>query len=63
MSLWQKIKMAVRFGRAWGRPPAHTRSFSPKDVRLLLEQAGFVAEESRLLGNRTKALFLVGRKG
>lgn len=63
MTVWQKIKMGVRFARTWGRPPAHARSFSPKDVGLLLEQTGFVVEQSKLIGNRTKALFLVGRKG
>ena len=62
MSLWEKIKMGVRFSRAWGRPPAHTHSFSPEDVESLLVEAGFAVEQSKLIGNRTKALFLVGRK-
>ncbi len=62
MSLWEKIKMGVRFSRAWGRPPAHTHSFSPEDVESLLVEAGFAVEQSKLLGERTKALFLVGRK-
>jgi len=63
MTLWQKIKMGVRFGRAWGRPPAHTRSLSPKDVGLLLEQTGFAVQQAKLIGHRTKALFVVGTKG
>jgi len=62
MSLWQKIKVGVRFASTWGRPPATMRSLSPEDVRSMLEQTGFVVEQSKLTGNRTKALFLVGRK-
>jgi len=62
MSLWEKIKMGVRFAKTWGRPPAHTHSFSPEEVISMLRETDFVIEQSRLLGNRTKALFLVGRK-
>jgi ubiquinone/menaquinone biosynthesis C-methylase UbiE len=62
MSLWQKIKVGVRFARTWGKPPANMRSLSPEDVGSMLEQTGFVVEQSKLLGNRTKAVFLVGRK-
>ena len=62
MSLWEKIKMGVRFAKTWGKPPAHTHSFSPEDVESMLEETGFVIEQSKLIGNRTKALFLVGRK-
>jgi SAM-dependent methyltransferase len=62
MSLWEKIKMGVRFSKAWGRPPAHTHSFSLEDVESMLGETGFVIEQSKLIGNRTKALFLVGRK-
>ncbi|MEW8403474.1 MAG: methyltransferase domain-containing protein [Candidatus Thiodiazotropha taylori] len=63
MSLWQKIYMGVRFARTWGKPPSSTHSFSPEDVESMLQQAGFVVEQSKLVGNRTKALFVVGRKG
>jgi ABC-2 type transport system ATP-binding protein len=62
MSLWQMIKLGVRFVRTWGKPPANARSFSPRDVESMLEQTGFAVEQSKLIGNRTKALFLVGRK-
>ncbi|MBT3011177.1 MAG: methyltransferase domain-containing protein [Candidatus Thiodiazotropha sp. (ex Lucina aurantia)] len=63
MSLWQKIKMGVRFAKTWGKPPPNIRSFSPEDVESMLQETGFVVEQSKLIGNRTKALFVVGRKG
>ena len=62
MSLWEKIKMGVRFAKAWGKPPAHTHSFSLEEVESMLGETGFVVEQSKLIGNRTKALLLVGRK-
>ena len=62
MSLWQKIHMGVRFAKTWGKPPSSTHSFSPEDVESMLQQAGFIVEQSKLIGNRTKALFVVGRK-
>ena len=62
MSLWQKIKMGVRFAKTWGKPPSSTHSFSPEDVESMLQQTGFVVEQSKLIGNQTKALFVVGRK-
>lgn len=62
MSLWEKIKMGVRFAKTWGKPPAHTHSFSPEDVESMLGETGFVIEQSKLIGDRTKALFLVARK-
>jgi len=62
MSVWEKIKMGLRFAKVWGKPPEHTHSFSPKDVESMLGEAGFVIEQSKLLGSKIKALFLVGRK-
>jgi ubiquinone/menaquinone biosynthesis C-methylase UbiE len=62
MSLWEKVKMGLRFAKAWGRPPANVHSFSPENVESMLGENGFVVEQSKLIGNRSKALFLVGVK-
>ena len=62
MKLWDKIKMGVRFSKAWGRPPAHTNSFSPDDLARMMENAGFTVEALKVIGERTKALFAIGRK-
>jgi ABC-2 type transport system ATP-binding protein len=62
MSLWEKIKMGLRFAKVWGKPPAHTHSFSPEDVESMLVKSEFVIEQSKLIGSKIKALFLVGRK-
>ena len=62
MSLWEKIKMGVRYVKAWGKPPANAHSFSSENVEFMLGEAGFIVEQSKLVGDRTKALFLVGVK-
>ena len=62
MKLWDKIKMGLRFVKSWGKPPAHTHSFSPEDLALLIEDAGFTIKESKVIGNETKALYIIGQK-
>ena len=62
MQLWEKIKMGLRFVKSWGKPPAHTHSFSPEDLASMIRDAGFAIETSKLIGSNTKALFIIGRK-
>ena len=62
MKLWEKIKMGVRFLTTWGRPPAHTHSFSPNDLAKMMEYSGFAVETSKVIGTKTKALFVIGKK-
>lgn len=62
LGAWDRIMMAVRFVRAWGRPPAHVHSFSPEDVGAMARKAGFEIDESKLLGGRTNAVFVVASK-
>jgi ubiquinone/menaquinone biosynthesis C-methylase UbiE len=62
MQLWEKIKMVLRFAKSWGKPPAHVHSFSPEDLALMIKDAGFVVKTSKLIGTKTKAVFIIGRK-
>ncbi len=62
MILWEKIKMGVRFVKSWGKPPAHTHSFSPDDLASMMIDAGFTVETSKVLGSKTKAAYIVGQK-
>jgi ABC-2 type transport system ATP-binding protein len=58
----EKIKLGFRFIKVWGKPPQYTHSFSPDSLGLLMESAGFSIEESTLLGDKTKTLYLIGKK-
>jgi len=61
MKLSEIIKLGFRFIKVWGKPPRHTH-FSPNSLCSLIESTGFSIEESKILGNRVKSLFLTGRK-
>jgi ABC-2 type transport system ATP-binding protein len=61
--LWERIKLVVRFLRRWGRPPPHVHWFSPEGLGSMMEEAGFAVQTSRLVGERTKAVYAVGEKG
>ncbi len=62
MRLWEKIKMGLRFVRSWGKPPAHTHSFSPENLASMIKDAGFIIKTSKVIGNKTKALYIIGQK-
>ena len=62
MKLWEKIKMGLRFVKSWGKPPSHTHSFSPENLASMMKDAGFTIKTSKVIGNKTKALYIIGQK-
>jgi hypothetical protein len=63
MNWLERMKLAVRYLRKWGMPPRYGRNrLSPEQLASLVEEVGFRTEEVGLLGKRTKAIYLRGRK-
>lgn len=63
MKWFEMMKMGIRFLRKWGKPPAYSKGkLSPDELCSLVESAGFKVEEVQLMGDKTKALYLRGRK-
>jgi ABC-2 type transport system ATP-binding protein len=62
MNPLEVIKLGFRFMKVWGKPPKYTHRFSPNSLGSLMKTAGFTIEESKLLGDKTKALYLIGKK-
>lgn len=62
MKRWEKFKMGLRFVKSWGKPPAHTHSFSLEDLVSMLNDAEFTVSKSKVIGNTTKALYIIGQK-
>ena len=62
MKPWEKLKMGLRFIKSWGKPPAHTHVFSPEDLTTMMIDAGFAIRTSKVVGIRTKALYIIGQK-
>ena len=58
----EKIKLGFRFLKVWGKPPKYTHSFSLESLGSVMESAGFSIEEAKLLGDKTKSLYLIGKK-
>lgn len=62
MKPFEIIKLGFRFIKVWGKPPRYTHRFTPDSLGSLMASKGFSIEESKILGNKIKSLFLTGRK-
>ncbi len=63
MKWYKKMKLGIRFIKKCGMPPRYFQTnLSPDDLCSLVEGAGFKIEKIQLIGEKTKALYLKGRK-
>jgi ubiquinone/menaquinone biosynthesis C-methylase UbiE len=63
MNWFEKIKLGLKYIKKWGRPPRHSRNnLSPDELSSIVENVDFKVEEVQIMGNKTKALYLKGRK-
>ena len=63
MKRFELMKLGIRAMRKWHKPAPHAKgNLSPDELRSLVESAGFKVEEVQLMGDKTKALYLRGRK-
>jgi len=63
MKWFEKMKLGIRFLKKCGKPPRYAQTnLSPDKFNSLVESAGFKVEEVQLIGGKTKALYLKGRK-
>ena len=58
MGLFQKIAMAYRYFKAFGKPPESSQKLTVEKTCYMLEKEGFTIEESRLLGDVSAAVFV-----
>lgn len=54
--------MGLRFVKSWGKSPAHAHSFSLQDLTSILEDTGFTIKTSKMIGDNTKVLYVIGQK-
>ena len=57
-----RIGASIRFVRKFGIPPRYTRSYSPDELRSLVETAGFSVERVEFIQEKTNFLYLKGTK-
>jgi SAM-dependent methyltransferase len=63
MKRFDRIKLAIRFLRKWGKPcPYFQNGLSPNQLNPLVEKAGFTVQESQVIGDKSKAVYLKATK-
>ena len=63
MKRFERIKLVIRFLRKWGKPcPSFRSDLSPSNLNPLVEKAGFTVQESEVIGDRSKAVYLKARR-
>ena len=62
MSFFKMMKMGFRYLKKWGKPAPYNNNLNPDKLTKIAEEAGFVVEESKLIGKDTKALCLRAKK-
>ena len=62
MSFVKKMALGIRFLRRYGRPCSYSRNLRPEKLVGMVREAGFVVEESKLLGEDAKVVCLRGKK-
>jgi ubiquinone/menaquinone biosynthesis C-methylase UbiE len=62
MSFVQKMALGIRYLRRYGGPCLYGRNLRPEKLVGMVREAGFVVEESKLVGEDAKAICLRGRK-
>ena len=63
MNWFRAMGLSIRFFKKWGKPPEYgEKGLSPDRLGSLVEHAGFTIEMVQIIGNKTKAIYLKGRK-
>ena len=62
MPFFRKMALGFRYMEKWHSPTPYSRNFSLDELAEIAKEAGFVVEESKLIGKDTRAVCLRGRK-
>ena len=62
MPFLSKMGLGFRYIKKWRSPAPYSRNFAPEEVTEIAQEAGFMVEESILIGKDTKAVCVTGRK-
>lgn len=62
MPFLTKMGLGIRYMRKFGKPAPYNRNLTPDKLAEIVKQAGFMVEESKLIGSETKAVCLRGKR-
>ncbi len=58
MTFFSRLGMVYRYLKTYGKPPPAAQTLTVQKTRKMLEECGFKIEEAKLVGNKSKAIFL-----
>ena len=58
MTFFSRLGMVYRYLKTYGKPPPSAQTLTVQKTRKMLEECGFKIEEAKLVGNKSKAIFL-----
>jgi ubiquinone/menaquinone biosynthesis C-methylase UbiE len=62
MTFFNKLGLFARYLKSYGKPPATGIKLTRKDIKQFLEQTGFRIVNLELIGNRSKAAYVIAEK-
>lgn len=62
MRFFHKAGMVYRYFKTYGKPPLSSRNLSPSQIHYMLAENGLIVEHSELIGLKSKAAFIIGKK-
>ena len=63
LTVFNKLGMVYRYLKTYGKPPKTARTLTVSSANAMVEEAGFKVEESKLIGGKSKAVFVKSNKG
>lgn len=63
MIFFNKLGLVYRYLKTYGKPPSKRQgqNLTVKKIREMLENTGFKIEETKLIGNKVKAVFIIAK--
>lgn len=58
MTFISKLGMIYRYFKTYGKPSSTAQTIKVQETREMLKSCGFTVEEAKLIGNKSKAIFL-----
>jgi len=58
MTFFSRLGMVYRYLKTYGKPPPAAQTLTVRKTRKMSEESGFKIEEAKLVGNKSKAIFL-----
>ena len=58
MTFFSRLGMVYRYLKTYGKPPPAAQTLTVQKTSKMLEECGFKIKEAKLVGNKSKAIFL-----